>query len=217
MATKTIIAEYLQAGLPYIGDKGIEWATVHNAANATSVENGGMTGQSYWHHASWPYWYWRIWRDTAIFNTASLDGLIILSAKLQVRKAGIAVANPDTQHLIVVSGADLSEAGIVVADYGDLLDETTILGEITADDYTDVPNGTFADIPLNAAGLATLNIPGYAKFGLRGERDILGLHDEILAANNWFTYSSPYDVFEARRPKLVVTYKASLNQAHIIG
>ncbi|MBA7712563.1 hypothetical protein ES703_121542 [subsurface metagenome] len=214
VAELTITAKNVLSELESAGPVGQahSYSDVRNAANATSITGNYTTvGQSREGHAQWPYYQWFMWRGGLFFNTLELAGKEILSAKLILHEAfggaASAIAHPEVQWLVIVPGGDLNESGLVVADYGELIDDIIYYGSITGTDW--VAYGDEVDVPidLTAAGLAAINKSGWTKFGLRGRKDILNIGDETGIMRNRFDFKAPDHVTVAERPRLVITYQ----------
>lgn len=71
--------------------------------------------------------------------------------------------------ITLVSGADIADDGLVVADFGDLVDDTASMG---SKNTSGLVIDTWYNITLNALGIAAINKGGLTKFGVRSSEDI---------------------------------------------
>ena len=125
------------------------YAAIHDAATGNSVSQSGAStgsiaaGQRY----DAPIIGWWVQRGVVMFDTSAIPaGAVISAASIKFTSV---TDNSDTDFdIVIVSGTDLVDT-LVLADYGDLLDDITSLGLLTTVGI--VPG----EIPLNAGGIAT--------------------------------------------------------------
>lgn len=167
MATLTITASTVTY-LKYLGGTGVSYATVHDAAEATSNGTEGVVaneiGQNYLSGSD----RYRIYRYGLEFDCSALSAdATVSAAKVQL------YAHTDNSttdfDVTLVSGTDLAFPS-VAADYGDLEDDTTSYGIWNTADWPG--SASFIDVDLNATGLAAITKAGTTKFGVRSSRDI---------------------------------------------
>lgn len=135
------------------------YTTQHDAANAESITDAVVSGSQQKSGIQYS-----IERGAMIFDTSLLAGTV-LSATLALQLL-LDVSDTDFD-ITVVSGADLANT-IVVADYGDLLNDTTSFGLINSSALV----AGYNNIVLNATGIAAISVGGTTRFGLRSSRDI---------------------------------------------
>lgn len=145
-------------------------------------------------------------RSGLYFDTSAIPpDMWLLSAQLVLQGEGFASFN-DAQCLRVVSDEDLSPAGLVGTDYGQLQGRTVNHGELCVEaggaGWDSWGPNTLWLMPL---GINRINKGGISKFALRGTHDILNIPDTLFIENNRFSWHS-YDIGEALRPKLRVLY-----------
>ena len=160
------------------------YATAHDAASATAVANlsdASILGQEYRASDS-KFYVFRVglYFDTSAWGTT--PSLVVIRLTLYKQAAC------DTEFdITLVSGDDLGATGIVLADYGDLLNDTVALANVI--DSSIVPvnasaveTGSFITVSLllNTAGLAKVNPTGITQFALRSSRDINSLAPTAL-------------------------------------
>lgn len=138
-------------------------------------------------------------RGAVMFSLASLrSSYVILSAVLSLYgENDTSTADFD---VVLVSGADLADT-LVLADFGDLLDDTTSFGSINTSAYV---NEDWNAITLNATGIAAIQaaLTGTIRFGVRSSLDI----SATAPSSQDFVYFYGTDAASAKKPKLVVTY-----------
>lgn len=147
------------------------YSTVHNAAYANDlnyIATGFPVGNGRYGAIR------RVDRGALFFDTSSLGAdYEIYGATITMYVEGHwcfinGGSTPLTVYIHIVDGTDL-EMPIVLADYGDLLDETTSFGSICSDDFT---NYSYVTFTLNALGIAEINKTGITQFALRSSQDI---------------------------------------------
>lgn len=206
MATETIYTEILNAGL--VSGPEATYAAAHDAASADSItakNNPHKVGQAKEGDTGF-----YVYRTCLIFNCANLKGATASSAKVTLYQSDSSIN--DAQSMYIVTGADVADTGVVLADFGDLLDDTTSWGSATSAYF--IGTAGDKDITLNTAGLAALQTAmdagGLVKLAFRSGHDINNTPDAGYIERNFFSFYGPEDITPARRPRLVVTYKASL-------
>ncbi len=153
------------------------YATVHDAATSSWTQNdvAFWVGQDY--YGSNDYW---LARAGLIFDTRAIpQGATVISVTLSLYGKD---DDSDTDFdITLVDGSDLADT-LVVADYGDLLDDTTSYGTVNTSGFSEEE---WSEITLNATGLAVLQTAITAgtkiRFGLRSSRDISTTSPEIAA------------------------------------
>lgn len=111
------------------------------------------------------YWFWRCVLD---FNTATLpDTAKIQSAQIALYVTHGGTDNPARPRLYATPG--VQQLPPVNSDYGAQNSITDILGQF---DLTTLILNAYNDIPLNAAGLASINPLAKTLFCLRGQIDV---------------------------------------------
>jgi len=205
LASSTIYTELLDAGL--ISGPEAAYATARTQANADSITaqaTGHKVGQA--KEGDTGYYVYRV---CLLFDCAALQGTTASAGKITLYESASSIN--DTQSMYIVTGADVADTGVVVADFGELIDETTSWGSITSTDWIGPGD---KDITLNAAGLVALqtaiNAGGLLKLALRSGHDINNTPDAGFIERNYFVLAGPADITPTRRPRLIVTYKASL-------
>lgn len=185
-----------------------DYATIRGQNNADTVDYLSTIGQTRENVT-----HIHIWRGCLFFDTSPLEAIladkVITSAVLRLNKTtgGVfsSIADPTTQWLVIVDGADCSESGLLASDYGQLLDDTTDLGHITGTDW--LAGSGDIDITLDAAGLDIILKTGYTKLALRGRHDIIGTVPTVgTVYRNRFDFKRPNYITEADRPRLIITY-----------
>mgnify|MGYP001565150853 CR=1 FL=1 len=149
-----------------IVSNNLNYTTAHDASSADSITvNLLLVGQAL---SGGDY---DVYRNGIIINTTSIP----ITALINSAKARFKVVDDlsSTDFLVtVVSGTDLTDT-IVVADYGDLLNDTTSFGSLTTAGVSLVD---WNDINLNATGLVALQAAVTSgdkfRFGIRSSRDI---------------------------------------------
>ena len=125
-AITSVATFYATANDGFLAALGSPYAAVHDQAEAFAVDdtdNYVSLGQSYGGMFAYT-----ISRDGLFFNTASLpDNSAITGATLKLY--GTADYSNIDFYVTVVRGADLN-VPLVLADYGDLLDETVSRGQL---------------------------------------------------------------------------------------
>jgi len=150
-------------------------------------------------------------RGAVMFSLATIPpGADILSATLSLY--GENDTSTTDFDVVLVSGADLADT-LVLADFGDLLDEITSFGSFNTSAFV---LEDWNVITLNATGIAVLQaaIGGTVRFGVRSSLDI----SATPPAGQDFVYFYGTDATASKKPKLTITYKGfPHSQAHIIG
>jgi hypothetical protein len=145
-------------------NSGMNYTTVHNAANAAYIYNCpplaslNLVGQA---TALGP----SVTRGLLVLDTSAIPASpAVLSASLFLY---IANSNDGLTLCLVLHGA--VSYPVVVSNYGDLLGQTAILGSVV------IPAGltnTWIEIPLTALGVTAINAGGTTTFALRSLDDI---------------------------------------------
>lgn len=172
MAT-TILDIYTNDRYVYTANK-VTFILAHDAANGTAVYSNPsymVVGQLFQANKYSTY------RGIAVFNTASIpitDN--ILSAQIRFD----CIVNPILCDLSIVSGSDVVSPA-VIADFGRILDNITVFGNIAQGDIISGENF----ITLNQQGINAINKGGLTTFALRSSEDIDNIapttaHEEIL-------------------------------------
>lgn len=99
--------------------------------------------------------------------------------------------------ITLVSGVDIADDGLVVADFGDLLDDTISRGSLSTSGLADE---TWYDINLNYIGRGEISRGGVTKFGVRCSLDIDGSAPTIRSDLAYFHSSEDNEV------KLTINY-----------
>lgn len=175
------------------------YATAHNAAVADDITNAELiTGQ---YHISSPVVGFHVYRDALVFDTSSLaDDLVIVSARLKLWSKRIASVGVGFD-VVIVSGADIEDTP-VVADYGDLLDDTATRGSVDTDDIG-LEEAVYID--LNSTGISEINKTGLTKFGLRSSRDISSTEPSADTVE-WISFYHYAEGAGQKWPRLIITY-----------
>jgi len=150
-----------------------------------------------------------VYRNGLVFDTSAITGGI-LSAKISVYGVDVNIAFSDFD-IVIVSGADLVDV-FVSADYGELLNEVTSFGSLSASSFN---IGAWNDITLNSQGIAAINKGGTTRFGIRNSKDI-----DNVTPNNWCyaQYRGQYIGFGINYyPRLTIVPAIGYSQAQIIG
>lgn len=144
------------------------YVNVHDAANGSSVQNDPATASAYQSYNDVTGAF-TISRAGLEFDTSALGaGAEIESAELWIYQTTNPSVWTRTFDVVVVDGSDLA-ATLVLADYGDLLNDTINYGDVAS---ADLKQNTWAVIPLNGSGIAAINKTGTTRFGLRTSQDI---------------------------------------------
>lgn len=187
------------------------YAAAREALEAESLEklSGQFLAASQNYDSEYGYWLMRtlLYFDCSALPTSFIVTNAVLSLRSQVCAWGDSFHDFDE---VVVSGADLNYPP-VLADYGDILNDTISRGSISGLAVPLAHEG-YADITLNAIGRSEI-IKGMTKFALRSSRDIDGITPTEREAIWFFTaqaanqadlcsVSGPFIV----KPKLTITY-----------
>lgn len=175
----------------YLASVDSVYATSRTASVADSKSVPGLyVGQTY-NGANYTVYRSALWLDTTYIPS----GGTITSATFYFYQNSGYIDN--AWELVLVSGSDLSpSSGLELADYGDLLDETTALNNT----YT-VKSGDqgVESTDFNSTGIAYLTnaLGGWVKLGLRSNRDISASapgsgDDEFLTYTGSYTAYAPY-------------------------
>lgn len=195
-----------------IGGLYESYSTVHDSAIGTDLQGGLISfGQAHRYNIeSFPPAYgdyFFIGRAGFVFDLSSLpSGAIIAAATLSLYGMSDYSDTADF-NITIVSGVDLGNT-FVIADYGDLLNDTTSFGALTTVGFL-LENWNI--ITLNATGVAAVQAAlanGVIRFGLRSSRDISSTtpkidpnyNDEYV---NFYSHSTAN-----KKPKLTITYSA---------
>ncbi len=146
--------------------------------------------------------YDRQFRAILSFNTGSLpDDALIVSVRLQIRKAGQAGADPfDTLGNIVVDVRKWAFAGNPALEWKDFQAAASRNAALT---IPKKPVSGWYVGRLSAANFGNINLTGMTQFRLRFAKDD---NDNSLADLLRF-YSGDYKANLAYRPRLIITYK----------
>lgn len=155
----------------YLQKSDTDYDTCHDAANADSppYNDEGAFAIGQWNEGGGLDNLYYIWRAFLQFDTSGISADdTIASAAIIFQVYGYYVIDNEF-NITLVSGDDLANP-LVVADYGDLLDDTTSLGSVTV--YSPEINTQYLVIELNSTGIAAINQGGTTKFGIRSSNDI---------------------------------------------
>ena len=200
MATATITA----TNSGYVYKWATTYAPAHDAAEGTNVynDNYASVGQGYvaggTQHS--------VYRGGLIFDISEMgSGAFVTAATLSLMGKG---DGSDTNFdITVVSGTDLADT-LVLADYGDLLNDVTSLGSLTTVGYQ---LEDWNVITINALGLKTIRAAlssGVLRFGVKSSRDISITTPKLNGANarEWITFHGS-DTSD-KEPTLTITYSS---------
>jgi hypothetical protein len=187
-------------------DSGIDYADLHDDANATSVNNDGASlvpaeiavGQ--WIiHSGGSWLSGTMWRAYLEFNTSALlAGDTIAEAYIIFKTQAEHIDN--AWDLILVSNGGV-DSPLVLADYGTLKNQTTKL----ADDLAIDGLVGWKTLVLNSTGIAAINKGGITRFALRSERDIDNVDPGATSLE--FALISGFVAFDAKyTPRLIVRF-----------
>ena len=196
MATLVVNASYSAL---LVGDAVASYATIHDQANANSIyTNDGWVGQAYYVSGGVHY---QINRNGFIFNTSALGaGATITAVTLDLYGQGGDTSGSEF-NIIVIDGADFQNPA-VVADYGQLLDDTLSCGTFASASW--VLTG-YNSITLNANGIALINKVGDTKMAVRSSRDISSTAP--TASDPFYEYLEFWSHIDAgKEPRLTITY-----------
>ena len=156
------------------------WAAAHDAASATHVYNNDVV-EIYRGRTAAPTYF--LGRSGIVFPVSS--GLTIISASIFLY-GNSASGDEFPDDIVLVDGSDLADT-LVVADYGDLLNDIISYGSINSNNF--VAEG-WNEIALNASGIAALQAASTAgnnfRLGVRLGKDIsdtaptLSHYDEVI-------------------------------------
>lgn len=195
-----IYAEQLPASLE---SNAGTYAAARTAANATSIRV--LTVDQFVGQAKEGGAGFYVYRTVLIFDTSVLSGSVITGARLQLWESNTS-AILDPQSMIVIPGDDVADTGVVLSDFGLLLDDTLELGSITSADFVTGFAG-YRTIELNADGLARVNRDGYSKLGFRSTHDINNIPDVGFIERNRFNFLGSAALDPGRRPRLDVDFE----------
>lgn len=144
------------------------WAAVHDAADASNAvtDENTIYVSIYKDGANYA-----CERATLEFDTSDIpDTSTITSAYIALYGSSKDnSASGVTTYLVLVDGSDIATPP-VVADYGDLLDDTTEWG--TSIGYSSWSTSGWNNLQLNSTGISNIDKSGTTKFGLRISTDI---------------------------------------------
>ncbi len=213
MTVATIESSYARylgvAVLP--ADYGVAYFTLHDRANGDSVYAAGVAGQ-YYSDAGGGFWYFDIYRAGSNFDLSSLSGTV---TAVDVGLYGVGDNSGTNFDLTAVSGADLGDT-YVVADYGDLLDDTVSYGSINTSAWVVEAYNT---ITLNATGIAVVQaaMGSTLRLGFRSSRDISSTTPKLNGGAEYTEDVSWYGEGTAnKKPKLTITYTSFTPRIFII-
>lgn len=185
----------------------VSYAGVHDAADASSVQSLGIYVGQYYIAAPTE---WSVQRGTLEFDLSSIPtGATVTAATLSLY--GFEDASDTDFNITIVSGADLTST-IVVADYGDLLNDTTSYGALTT---AGLAIEGWNVITVNAAGLAIVQTAlsaGLIRFGLRSSRDISNTTPKLNGADAYEQVGFYGYTTTNKKPKLTLTYASGEGQ-----
>ena len=173
----------------------------HNKANADSILNDSFVwvGQRYNTIGADQ---WQVIRGCLVFDTSSIPPTAVINAVTISVMGRNDVTIASDFDITIVSGVDLADI-FVAADYGELLNDIISFGELTTVGFL---LEDWNIIPLNALGIAAINIGGTTRFGLRSSRDIATI-DPKGNGGNWYEWIAFYGMDTAgKEPRLTVTY-----------
>lgn len=192
-------------------DDAASYAAVHDAASADSVQDIGIViGQQY---AAPPFEDWYLYRGTLQFALTGVSPNSALTAAT-ISLYGQTDGSDTDFDITVVDGSDLG-ATIVVADYGELLNEITSYGALTT---AGLAVEGWNVITLNAVGIAVIwdaLSAGVVRFGLRSSRDISDTTPKLNGAD-----ANEYAIFygietAGKKPKLTLTFTSGEGKSTI--
>ncbi len=181
------------------------YAAAHGAANANTLLDGTIwayLGDRNYQTGSNPdVFSFQIYRFGMFFDTSALPSGVTVTAVV-LSLYGQTDQATNEFDMVIVSGDDLTYNQLVVADYGDLLNEITSLGELNTASFV---TGAFNEITFNAAGRDKINVGGITKLAIRSSRDISSSQPAQSEANRVQFYQSHLS-FQDFAPKLTITY-----------
>jgi len=152
---------------------------------------------------------------TALIFTIPVYILAISAGKLTLFEDGSAIADAQYMYLLDPEG-DIAESGVVVADFGQLLGNTTEWGKIHKDAWIGGPGNR--NIDLNSLALATIAAGQKFIVAMRSGNDINNVADVGFIERNRFMFSGVQDSSAPERPRLQLTYvHPSKSQAYSSG
>jgi len=184
------------------------WATCHDAATGSSIENTLTSGViSQCEITASVY---GISRAGFLFDTSALNiaNLVKDSAIFSLYPTG-ASNNTETTHpadVCIVASTMASNTNPTTADYDQF--GTTLLSDTIFDIATFAASGAYNDFPLNAAGLAAVSTTGITKLGTRGQNDV---ENHTPTARSYVSGVYADGGGTTTGPKLVVTYSLPLS------
>lgn len=146
-----------------------------------------------------------VYRTVLIFDTSLLSGATLTGVIVELWENNTS-AVLDPQSMVVIPGDDAADSGVVLSDFGLLLNDTLELGIITSADFITGTAG-YRQITLNAAGLARVNKAGLTKLGFRSTHDINNIPDTGFIERNRFDFYGSTEITGTRRPRLRVGYE----------
>ena len=207
MPILTVISTYEAEVMRRTADES--YASAHDASAANSLYTSSVYfGQ--WYQEAGGFFYYQIERGGFIFDTSALPAEAVITA-VTLKLYGQHKNDDDaTFDITVVNGADLQNP-MVLADYGELLDDTISLGSINSADWSLTG---YNNIALNAAGIALINKTGNTLLAVRSSRDInstaptpISLWSEAVEC--WVHTDT------GKEPKLEITYGSNYSRAFI--
>jgi len=211
MGTSTIIAK--TASNTPCGQSSVNYTTAHDAGAGAFWYGLNTVGQASYIAGGTSYW--EVYRDCLLFDTSSLPDNATITAVTLSLYCEFDQSGTDFD-IVVVSGADINDPP-VLADYGDLLDDTVSRGSINT---SSIVANAYNDITLNATGISEISLTGVTKFGLRSSRDISSTSPGVPPPTHSEYVEFSLSSTPNQEPKLVITYTTptlGYVQAFIIG
>jgi len=201
-----------------VQDPDAVYATAHDGPGefVTNYNQYHNVGQRYTDDAGSPY---QIFRCVMRFDLTNLPvGTTITSAVMTILRGSQSVTQYRDWNFVLIDGSDCADP-LVAADYGDLLDNTTSLGEIA---ISATSTSAVFEITLNAAGRAFLESKagGVAVIAARSSEDISSTPPPDYNAGEYTEINfSIITATEGEYPYITIIYPglARGSQAQIIG
>ena len=183
--------------LGYISGAGVNWATIHNSSGNT-IGTRRITCMIHKSNAVTPGNWLQMLRSGFQFDTSSLNGLTVVSANIRIKFTTI-TDTIGNQYVGLYQftpsageGVQWSSSNIVLADYLWPAHWNDVLLSNTTFQISSMSVGTEYTFPLNATGLARINVSGgYSSFGARIVADANNV--EPVAGSNQLAYVQAFD------------------------
>lgn len=209
MATLAIYADQVPASLvsndpAYAGARGAANADSIQALNVSQYVGQAKEGDNGFY----------VYR-TALIWTIPATVRDITGGKLTLYQSGSTIADAQYMYLLDPEG-DIAITGVVLADFGQLLGNTTEWGKVHSSVFIGVAGDR--DITLNSTGLGNIT-PGQ-KFivAMRGQHDIDNVADGGFIERNFFLFAGSQAVSTVRRPRLILEYTPFIrSRAYVSG